>query len=251
MTEAEWLTSTDPAAMLAEVRGRVSDRKLRLFACACLAGSDRRLVNTPEYGFFNYGREGKNIRSEDVAAVATAWAAEQNRYDPPARLKAALLREVIGNPFRPVTLPRPVCPACRGEGREHGFGLTDYSRVCRTCGTGEAYRGSGLLPCPWLTPTMLSLAEAAYEHRNDRGHLDPSRLAVLADALEEAGCDNEEVLHHLRGRERCHKCLGTVRNDIGHPGGPIHCAFCSNGWVPLSGPHVRGCAALDTLLGKS
>ena len=35
MTEAEWLTSTDPAAMLGSVEQGASDRKLRLFACAC------------------------------------------------------------------------------------------------------------------------------------------------------------------------------------------------------------------------
>src|SRR5579872_5891452 len=35
MTEAEWLGSTDPSTMLELTRSRCSDRKLRLFACAC------------------------------------------------------------------------------------------------------------------------------------------------------------------------------------------------------------------------
>jgi hypothetical protein len=35
MTEAEWRSCTDPAEMLAILHNRASERKLRLFACAC------------------------------------------------------------------------------------------------------------------------------------------------------------------------------------------------------------------------
>src|SRR4051812_17440902 len=35
MTEAEWLAATKPEPMLAFLRSKVSDRKLRLFACGC------------------------------------------------------------------------------------------------------------------------------------------------------------------------------------------------------------------------
>jgi hypothetical protein len=47
--------------------------------------------------------------------------------------------------------------------------------------------------------------------------LDATLLAVLADAVEEAGCDNEELLAHLRQQ---------------------------------GAAHVRGCWCLDVLLGK-
>src|SRR5215471_13467603 len=35
MTEAEWLACADPQKMLKFLRGKVSERKLRLFACGC------------------------------------------------------------------------------------------------------------------------------------------------------------------------------------------------------------------------
>jgi hypothetical protein len=69
----------------------------------------------------------------------------------------------------------------------------------------------------WQTPTVVGLAQAAYENRDlPSGHLEPSRLAVLADALEEAGVSEGGLLDHLRGPD----------------------------------PHVRGCFALDLVLGK-
>src|SRR5260370_181803 len=49
------------------------------------------------------------------------------------------------------------------------------------------------------------------------GALAPARPAVPADAFEDAGCADADILSHLRG----------------------------------PGPHVRGCWALDLLLGKS
>jgi hypothetical protein len=69
-----------------------------------------------------------------------------------------------------------------------------------------------------MTSEVASLARAAYEERAlSSGELDPIRLAVLADALEEAGCDDTDILAHLRA----------------------------------PGPHVRGCWPVDLLLGKS
>jgi hypothetical protein len=61
------------------------------------------------------------------------------------------------------------------------------------------------------------LATAIYEERTlPQGTLDRDRLAILADALEEAGCTNEEILSHCRSP-----------ND-----------------------HVRGCWLIDLILGK-
>ena len=63
----------------------------------------------------------------------------------------------------------------------------------------------------WFTPAVTSLAEAIYaDHAFDR-------LPILADALEDAGCTNRDILDHCR----------------------------------QPGEHVRGCWVVDLVLGKS
>jgi hypothetical protein len=70
----------------------------------------------------------------------------------------------------------------------------------------------------WNGGTVRRLAEAAYQERSrPGGTLDNARLGVLADALEEAGCRDGQLLDHLRG----------------------------------PGPHARGCWVVDAVLGKS
>src|SRR5262249_3219048 len=67
-----------------------------------------------------------------------------------------------------------------------------------------------------LTPTILSLAQAAYDELLlPQGHFDPQRLSVLADALEEVGA-GEDLIAHLRS----------------------------------PGPHVRGCHVVDAVLSR-
>lgn len=83
---------------------------------------------------------------------------------------ADIYRDVMGNPFRPVTFAPE-----------------------------------------WRTATAVALAAAMYESR------DFAAMPILADALQDAGCELPEILDHCRG----------------------------------SGPHVRGCWVVDHILGKS
>lgn len=70
----------------------------------------------------------------------------------------------------------------------------------------------------WMTAVAVSLTRTSYEDRSlPDGHLDRGRLAVLADALQEAGCEDLSVLGHLRQE-------GAI--------------------------HVRGCWVIDLLLQK-
>jgi hypothetical protein len=92
----------------------------------------------------------------------------------------------------------------------------DAAQLLR-CHFGNPFRPV-FINADWLMPTVTSLAAAAYEVRSlPSAELDSARLAILADALEEAGCDSADILTHLRG----------------------------------PGPHVRGCWVVDLLVGRS
>jgi hypothetical protein len=82
------------------------------------------------------------------------------------------------------------------------------------CVFGNPFRPSSLLPGPvltWNDGTVRRIAEGIYQARAF------GRLPILADALLDAGCDDEAILAHCRE----------------------------------PGPHVRGCWVVDLILGKS
>jgi hypothetical protein len=84
---------------------------------------------------------------------------------------------------------------------------------------GNPFRPAPAVDPAWLTwngGTVRKLTESAYADALPESSLEPAQLTVLADALEDAGCSDPDLLGHLRG----------------------------------PGPHVRGCWALDRVLGK-
>jgi hypothetical protein len=186
--EQQWLTCTNWIEMFDFLKGSSRKRTLDLFFCACfrqfrypLTDANRKRVERVECAV-------DGLRAADQVSAARSAARHIPGWSRPAfdlcpaseALRVALMREVCGNPFRPVAAdPRWLF---------------------------------------WQDGRIRQLAEAAYQERLlPSGHLDPDRLGVLADALEEAGCENPEILDHLRG----------------------------------PGPHVRGCWPVDLCLGKS
>jgi hypothetical protein len=87
----------------------------------------------------------------------------------------------------------------------------DESKLCDLLWDtfGNPYRPVVIGPS-WSTPTSTALARGMYESR------DFSAMSTLADALQDAGCNNADILAHCRG----------------------------------SGPHVRGCWAVELVLNK-
>ena len=175
----------------------------------------------------------------------------------PAAL-ASLLRDIAGNPFRPVKLPpgERICDSCNGTGKSR------QSFCCRCDGRGWFLDG----PCPWLTPSVRALAEALYAGRCETtGHLDPLGLRALADELELAGCPQEMECEETVDVP-CSGCSGD--GVVGTLGYTMACVFCSPrhgvrgsgkqqttvsrrmphpllAHLREPGPHVRGCHVVD------
>lgn len=299
MKEKYWLTSHDPQAMLTwlqdgngdlwtgttVVNRKTSERKLRLFACAVVRGQ---LIagglSVPGIDYDNVA--GAVARCElavddgvEIPAGDTGWYFNKaSAYDAAFGYasqvvgmgygqislteKAALLRDIVGNPFRPVTLPKGdarSCWSCEGKGTHLGAGPDHGNPTCETC------NGAGVFaePCSWLTwrdGTIPALARVIYDKR------DWELLPTLADALEEAGCTDTAILAHCRGKEICGFCIGKGRTleNIHIPDPPhMHrmvpkyekrsqwCHHCHGaGWQDLQCQHCRGCWVLDLLLGR-
>src|SRR5262245_12917134 len=191
MTEAEWLGATDPATLLMALPQPVSDRKLRLFVAAAhrrlwhlLSDLERRVPAAAEQFLegkitrdqFDAAYRGNHLfPGDDRAPLPEEYPVERalgeveyvTEYAGGADLdsviaaQAALVRDIVGNPLRPVAFD----PSWRS----------------------------------WSGGAIPRLAQALYDGRRlPEGVLDLTQLAVLADALEEAGCTDQALLSHLR-----------------------------------------------------
>jgi hypothetical protein len=210
MTEEEWLACTNPTPMLELFRrgdaARMSVRKRRLFACACcrrIQGLlDRegvaRVEAAERFADDPGGHDGLVALGDAAAAAAgapraAALAACRNDNFATVRFAAHQAVFAVVESFHD--------PAWASEKKEQADLLREIA--------GNPFRQFVVDP-RWLTTTAVGLARSIYEERAF------DRLPILADALEDAGCDGPELLSHCRG----------------------------------DGPHVRGCWAVDLMLGK-
>ncbi len=227
MDEPGWLTSPDPDLMLDFIQAKASDRKLRLFACACcrhvwhlIPPYHRRTVEVAERYADGLATREELTRSYQITADTPED--HEGDFDPAAE----------GDDYDPFVVPQPsnATTACADSSaleaaRDTGYWCASLAAWTRPEAVFETEReaqatilrdliGNPFRPVQrdlrWLTPTAVALAEGIYTDQA----LD--RLPILADALQDAGCEDAELLNHCRS----------------------------------GGPHVRGCWVVDLVLGK-
>jgi hypothetical protein len=228
MTEGEWLRCNQIIPLVEYLANRTSDRKLRLFGCACARmvwhlldhQSSRQAIEVAER--FADGR----VTQEDALAagdeaMARARSIEFGIQSTAASAAASTLRAFV-NEHKVSTgyLAARMCAkrAAHVLSRERGDAdptggwdpaEEDLIPLLRDI-CGNPFRPLSADP-RWLTSTVVELARGIYAERAF------DRLPILADALQDAGCDSADVLDHCRG----------------------------------DGPHVRGCWVVDLVLGKT
>lgn len=211
MTEAEWLACTDPVAMLKFIRKHASERKVRLLAAACCSSFQRYFNDERSFAAINLAyRLADGDASEAERQTAFHRAYKVAGPDDFGYEAAKLAAYTVAKPEQVRRVPLLAI-------KVFGFDIyTDPRQVERhllRCIFGNPFRPLELDPA-WLTwngGTVAKLAQAIYDERRF------SDMPILADALEEAGCHDPEILGHCRG----------------------------------PGPHVCGCWLVDALIGKA
>lgn len=231
LTEAEWLAASDPRALLvgvARVQPPGWDRKLRLFACACwrqighLVGDPFRQAVLDVAERYADGQAGvaelASVRrgSMGVAAgtgMTAAWYAAQAAE---WRLADSLQRART-----PFIQDWKGWPPSLKTWLEVGREVQPVAQEQLHSGQCDLLReifGNPFRPCrcnpvwrAWNDGCAVRIARTIYDERRF------GELPIFADALLDAGCDSEEMLEHCRAAR----------------------------------PHVRGCWALDLVLGTT
>ena len=227
MTEIEWFDCTDPTPMLEFLRAneKIMERRLRQFAIGCccrvwhlMPNEGKQLIEVVERF-----AEGKLIRRQRDAAVATFRAAHGRFGANTPILRAAYrCKNMSIDAFTANIVGENIAVAAGNAVGE----IATHSAICNAAYSAERAGQATLIRCifgnpfrpvtvnpgwlNWNDGTIPRIAQAIYEERAF------DRMPILADALEDADCDNADILAHCRSEE----------------------------------PHNRGCWLVDLLLGK-
>jgi hypothetical protein len=211
MTEQEWLDCIEPGPLLEFMTGIVSERKQLLVAAACFRHLAHLLPDP---------RQLQGIELLEKMADGTASPEAGRQVTRGVRLALPANREIPGGAgiddpyYVALMLYRALNRSAAGHAIQAADGKQEQKhQAClfREI-VGNPFRPMKVDPA-WLTwndGTVVTLAQAIYDERRF------ADLPILADALQESGCTNLDFLAHCR----------------------------------QGGKHVRGCCAVDLLLGR-
>lgn len=265
MTEEEWLVPDDPNKMsrfldqstrllYSKKDKDYSIRKLRLFSIArckllwrILRKSQRDAIDIIEQyvekeisisefiskikevekNFELYGLDSPLFTMEIESATSKTWNEMKSQQ---LKKQVEMLRCMIPNPYKPVVRDDYAKIFIRVDGK------TPYSD-CRYPIMIGRYD-------TLLTENILSVAKKIYDEKRYED------MPILGDALEDAGCTDNEMLLHCRDKT-CDECNGEGMIDIDNGGnvGKGHCIVCHD-TGKAQRIHFRGCWVTDLLLGK-
>ena len=219
VTENQWLAAGSWFPVCEAVRRRQNARKMRLFGCACCRRLGDLLADERSFAAIEVAEQfadGAAKRSALVAAQAAAHAAvndlgqTQYKWEPDGWAANAVEMVVHGTAKIYFRLTATQAAEAIGQSRVR----TNAAERAIQLGLLRDIFGNPFRPVPfspsWRTSAVVALAAQMYESR------DFSAMPILADALQDAGCDSADVLDHCRSE----------------------------------GPHVRGCWVVDLVLGK-
>lgn len=214
MTEADWLSSTNPSSMMNFVRDKVSERKLRLFVyggCRTVWNSLRQPVLWKAVEVAERYADGL---ADDRQLKAMRNAICPDPYSTKSLAAAAAFGTLISGRDLPVwSIDAATELACADAVRE----AMSRGQMHIPLDTKKVVRQSqaSILRCivgpfpfrtivfheDWVTTRVVDIAQVMYDERSYRD------LPSLAGALEEASCTNEDILHHcLQHQEHARGC---------------------------------------------
>lgn len=239
MTEAEWLKCNEVYPLLSSLSEKTSDRKFKLFSIACcrrishlivdsvaqkLIDESERLADglSPLSDITTFRGHQVDSKIASVAKAVTSACCEITLPELRSREGIGYVVAYYASCHAADAYSESVEPGWDGYAHYSVFGPEGFQRgedaikresmahlsILRDI-FGNPFRPVTLNPS-WLTPKVVSIANGIYSEKAF------DRMPILADALQDAGCDNEEILNHCR----------------------------------QPGEHVRGCWALDLILSK-
>jgi hypothetical protein len=232
MTEAEWLACAQPEPMLSFLADDAGERKVRLFLVACARRDQARHLDNRSIPLFRLWGDAIEAGERYADGFESLAQCEVLRH---ALLREATMCPLVEAPYfadvgravlawscmaNETTRAANACCELAGWNTSGAWGSSvfvaaqtaekrEQSALLRDI-FGNPFRPVAFSPA-WRTDTAIALARQMYEAREF------GAMPILADALQDAGCDNDDVLSHCRD---------------------------------ANATHVRGCWVVDLVLGK-